>query len=199
MEDTPVVLQYGFTELVGAKVHNVKIEETDLGNVGYFNGRDAYVSFLDTELYNVRGNMCISVWLMPEYAKRDNYSRIVAKREGWDVPSGYELEINTMLGRLNISGAVKQASDQGIIKHDFDTTWHHYLACLCDTGAVFYIDGALAGYDSKAARAASSPVALTLGAAPDKSSFFMGHMRNLTIINRAVSAEEARSLYEGKW
>ncbi|MFA9389600.1 MAG: LamG-like jellyroll fold domain-containing protein [Prolixibacteraceae bacterium] len=191
--DSPVLLHYRFDDL--SKANHVESRVGILGKAGYFNGENSFIDLGDKQELNCQGNMAIAVWFKLDNPEKNSYYRILSKRSAWNSPNGYELEVNPLQTRINITGGSTGADDQGVVKANFDTEWHHLVAMIKDGKAIFYLDGKLHAKDDLVAAPQNNQVNLVIGATPNYTDVFEGCLDELYIFNRALSEMEIIELF----
>lgn len=211
-KDTPIVAHWNFESTENGtlsdtsgnknhgKIHQVKLTDGVSGKAGYFN-RSAFVNCSNPEQLNITGDMAISVWIkikMPEIVNKDNsaYYRVISKRNAWNVPDGYELEINPIIGSFNLSGGAQGADGQGRVAFQIDEKWHHIAMVMKNSEVKLFVDGTFVGKDKNADVPAPNNTPLLIGATPLKTDFFFGTIDELIIYNRAISEQEIKALSE---
>ncbi len=209
-KDTPTIAHWNFESIENGtlqdvsgnenhgKIYQVKLIEGIAGKAGYFN-RQAFVDCSNPNRLNITGDMAISVWVKikkPNIVNKDHsaYYRVLSKRNAWNVPDGYELEINPEIGSLNLSGGAQGADGQGRIAFQTDEEWHHIAMVMKNGEVILFVDGRFIGKDKNADLPAPNSTTLIIGATPRKTNFFYGAIDELMIFNRALSEQEIKLL-----
>lgn len=169
---------------------------TDNGKLGgaySFNGTDSYIGIADANKLEITGDISISAWVKTSQA--DGERMIFAKYDGTNPPyAGYGLLIDNGFPKFWSSTSGVWVSSTTSVA---DGAWH--LVTVTGTGSTgkFYVDGADAGSFTYSAPA-SSTVDAEIGINPDLShSQFNGLIDDVQLYNRALSAAEVTSLYDG--
>ncbi|MDZ7723611.1 MAG: LamG-like jellyroll fold domain-containing protein [candidate division KSB1 bacterium] len=165
----------------------------------YFNGENAYVECPCPDTFNLSGDMAVSVWVKLEDPDLSSFTRVLSKKPRWDDSTGYELEINPHIDKINFCGGSRNEREQGEIRYNLDSNWHHLLAEKRGSAISFYIDNQWFATDSFAVDAAPNSVPLIIGSNPSLYAFFKGALDELILFNRALSPAERDKLYQREY
>ena len=206
--DQPVTGYWSFDsvengEIVSEKckciVHNARLVPGVSQSALYFNGENAYVECPCPDAYNLNGDMAVSVWVKLADPDLSSFTRVLSKKPRWDDSTGYELEINPQIDKINFCGGSRNEEEQGEIRYNLDSDWHHLLAEKRGSSISFYIDNEWFTTDSFAVDAAPNSVPLIIGSNPSLYAFFKGAIDELILFNRALSDNERDKLYRREY
>jgi len=161
-----------------------------------FNNK-SFVDMGQNALLNVQSSMTFSFWMKLDKPDANAYYRVFCKREAWDTPLGFELEIKPDGNRFNLCGGNKNAIEQGNLLIKFDTLWHQYTGVLFDSRLRLYLDGKLYAADDRVASPTKAEgVPFVIGANSRFKDNLEGTLDEFRIWNRALNAEEIKNLYK---
>jgi len=123
------------------------------------------------------------------------YTRVLSKKQNWNDPDGYELEIVPAIDKLNFCGGSTSGDQQGAVTYSLDDQWHHIVAVRKGETTAFYIDNEYFGSDNYSVSAKENDVPLIIGATPAWNGFFKGAIDELILFNRALSEAEINDLH----
>jgi hypothetical protein len=164
-----------------------------VGKALQFDGIDDYIDCGNKTALNISGDGTISTWIKiadPEYS---SYMRIASSKSTWDAATGYEWEYHPSLNRLVFSGSGTDTARADNV--DLDTHWHHVVAVIKGTTATLYCDGLDKTTDAAVGALVSSDYPLRIGRQSMGGSFFKGLIDEVSVYNRALSADEVTQLF----
>ncbi len=156
-----------------------------------FDGVDDYVDFGTGPAITGTGTFTASVWVKPGSAK----GSLLVQRSttSWNGSYGVGIGLD---GRVQFH--ITNVGNGFLFKSDVtvnDGLWHHIVVVRTNsTDGEIYIDGSLAGSGSGPAKSLSS-VPVWIGRAFTVPAYFDGSVDEVSIYNRALSAEEVKQLY----
>jgi len=160
-----------------------------------FDGIDSYVNCGTGPSLNLTSSLTISAWVNPQSFRQNGWQRIVDKGNG---SKGYSLflEENTKSIAYVIYGGTIVRSNYNVISLN---NWQH-VAVVYDktaTTITFYINGRQAGaayYPAPPRDSSRTPLVIGIRGS-DLTRAFSGLIRNVSLYNRALTANEVLTLY----
>ena len=168
-----------------------------LGKALSFDGSDDYVRVLTSSSLNFAGKVSLSAWIYPRISNA--YQAIVVKASGVDQRQyAYYLSINgtsqifIALGTSNLGNVV--VSPEWSVNQ-----WNHIVLTADGSNVKIYINGVLANTTAGAYVSSVAAVDIGIGVDIPYGTFFTkGLIDEVRIYNRALSADEVRSLYNSR-
>jgi len=109
------------------------------------NGVDEYMTVAGTSAsLQITGNLTLSAWMRPQSLTRNEYDRLISKKNTWNGANGYELEFNASAGidRAAIGGGGNNQALAGA--PGFSTNWTYMTGVVGDpdtTHGRIYVNG----------------------------------------------------------
>jgi hypothetical protein len=159
-----------------------------------FNGTNARIDITHSSTLNTVSNgISIAGWF--KFDLTGTYQRLAVKTVGAPTNAGYSLELlSTDKIRLRIG--------DGSGFHNFDslssittTGWYHVVVTYNGTTGYVYLNGAEDNNTNDAFTVLDSSATLQLGLLSTVTDPFNGQMDDMRLYNRAISAAEAKALY----
>jgi len=165
-----------------------------------FDGKEDYVIVEnDASLNFGTGSFSVSVWVKSNEASTAHDIIIKSRRSGLVTPKRWRIGQNPNSDVFfDIDDDTKPAATpHSTAVNIADGSWHHIVAVRkAGTGTELFIDGVMR--DSDADRGdISNTEHVYIGCKSDKN-FFNGLIDEVSIYNRALTADEIKTLYEGK-
>jgi sialidase-1 len=185
---------YGYTTIAeNANGTGMSFVEGKRGGAVSFDGTDDYLrTNYDSHFDIGTGDFSISYWVYPRSMK--HVYNLIGKAE-YAPSKGYML-------RLNLNGSIENYIGDGSGSYWFSlgqasaysvNNWYHIILSLDRDGAQnFYINGVL-----KRTQSITNSVDITESDSLAFGYFLYGYMDEIRMYNRALSASEVKSLYEG--
>ncbi|MBI4034178.1 MAG: prepilin-type N-terminal cleavage/methylation domain-containing protein [Candidatus Brennerbacteria bacterium] len=168
------------------------------GNCLSFDGTDDYVSVAHNSVFNLPKEITLSAWIKLDSVTSEVAREIIIKGDSSVHPIPFDLRVRT-------DGSVEFDQSQGgsFQTQIIGTTvlsagqWYHIVATNDNSNAKVYINGVLEGTDSSPATDVTTDgEAIGIGARGENvANYFDGHIDEVRIYNRALSATEISNLY----
>ncbi len=165
------------------------------GSAAYFNGETSHIRINNDFLLNPGDTLAFSLWYKLADVNTNVYMRVFSKRLEWNIPFGYELELNPSMRRINFCGAATNPLFQGLVIFPVDTLWHHLAGNLYRKNTEIFLDGEKIGYDLQTAMPVYTDTDLAIGASPSCRDHFHGWLDELMLFSRPLEGEEIRLMY----
>jgi PGF-CTERM protein/uncharacterized repeat protein (TIGR01451 family) len=174
-------------------IRGAKWTEGKFGSALSFDGYDDYVEVLDSDSLDIIGDLTLVAWVK---TSKDG-EQIIAFGDSVHGLTGYLWMIGqSTAGRQSFhsSGNRQWGKSDSTVN---DGTWHHVAVVLSDTTATFYKDGNPDGSMTSAAPVSHTGVRY-IGTGSNLAADFNGIIDEVRIYNRALTADEIKTHYEGK-
>jgi outer membrane protein OmpA-like peptidoglycan-associated protein len=185
------------------KVHGAKITDERCGDQAfYFNGETDYIDCGNEKILN--GNfegLTISAWIKPKYITKQEFGTIVSKWGFDPIKDHFGLWMNENY-KIVMAVGDRQKMEAGLFSGSmlFPETWFHVVGVWKRSREMeIYIDGRIdnRGRQTGDGINLNSPMTLKIGRQVErKSRPFRGHIDEVRIYNRALSAAEIKQLYD---
>jgi len=167
---------------VGGKVHGALA----------FDGVNAYVALPKGRL-SLKSPLSLSVW-----ARREGSARVFGSVYSKEEVAGYGLSHNDKgywYFTVYTAGAYRSAGDKARAEPG---RWYHLVGVWDGQSTRIYVDGKLKGHTPTPPRPRSAPYGAMIGANPGRrpEKHFKGIIDEVAVFARALSAEEARLLFD---
>jgi hypothetical protein len=176
-----------------SKVTKAKLTEGKKNKAIQFT-EGAYLDFESPKALNISGEITVAFWMKVIDNQANKYYRVFAKRKSWNDPTGFEMEINPGLNRMNFSGGSTGTKNQGLVTLSFDGFWHYYVAVIKDSRLRVYVDGQLKGWDDNVTMPTPTDVSFVIGANSFGKDNFEGALDEFKLWNRALSEQEIKAI-----
>lgn len=173
----------------------IRLTEGIRGSAACFNGENSIILIKNDSLLNPEEALGFSLWYKIANKNTNVYMRIFSKRLEWNIPFGYELELNPAMQRINFCGAAVNPLFQGLVIFPVDTLWHHLAGNLYRKNVEIYLDGEKIGYDLQAAMPVYTGTDLAIGASPSCRDHFHGWLDELMLFSEPLTEGEIRMMY----
>lgn len=164
----------------------------DMGHSGksaYFSD-SSYINISPTNRLNTKNNFTYSAWLRTNGKGAGVTGAILYSSADPITYSGWAIMINSGKFGLFTNGAGWVFADSIMA----DRTWRHIVAVMDDETVYFYLDGEADG--SGASSFAGDYTGTRVIGRLASPSYYSGHMDDIMIFNRSLSASEVKELYE---
>jgi hypothetical protein len=180
---------------------NGAIPDKGVNNSGlYFNGVNNYVNIKNSPGLNPANEITLEAWIKPKNLLSQSWTKIIAKpfTSSADPYQQYALTINNgkFVFELNTNGSKSEVSNSISLKND---TWYYVVGTYDGSEMKIYVNGELDGTLPKSGTIPSYPTDLHIGAgiySGLNTEFVNGTIDEVRILDRDLSAEEIKAVYE---
>lgn len=151
------------------------------------------VNVAHTTKLSPTGDMAVSVWMKPNTASQPSFARLVTKYDGVNINylMAYNSD-NTM--RFIIDGTGGRATASSTTVPTDTSRWYHFVGVRSGNTVQIYVNGVLEGSVAISGASLTTTTQLSLGGGAGNS--FDGVQDDTRIYDRALTASEAKALYE---
>jgi hypothetical protein len=163
----------------------------------YFDGINNTISIKNNQTLNPSSAMSVAAWIKPANITTNRYYEIL-RNDGGYLLSFQENGTQLTFGLRTISGNNIE-TDTPISAADYtDGQWHSIVGLYDGSNITIFKDGILIGSKSQTGYIqVLGGGKLSIGSWSDRYEFFNGHIDDVRIYNRALSASEIQQLYRG--
>lgn len=156
-------------------------------------GASAVISSPSTTKLSPTADVAVSAWIKPSTATPPSFARIVAKYDGTNV--NYMLSYNSdNRMRFIVDGTARATAYSTTLPTD-TSRWYHFVGVRTGNTVQLYVNGVLEGSTAISGANKTTSSALDLGGGSFGNSL-QGIQDDTRIYERALSADEAKALYE---
>jgi glucose/arabinose dehydrogenase len=158
-----------------------------LGPARSFDGVASSIDVGTSPALEINGDLTVEAWVRAADPSQPGAPRVVSKKNNWDDPAGYNLEVHPGEGNVTTVGSGNDYTRADGLS--LGNTWH-YVATVV-TGAIgrVYVDGLDRTTDSTVSPIVSSAQHMTFGRRSGGGDFFDGDVDEVRVSNVARSAD----------
>ncbi len=152
-----------------------------VGSAFTFNGTSDYIDVGNASELDVTGDLSIEAWFRSGNGSRDNYDRLLSKKDAWDAAGGFNLEVQPALGYLGaLGGGGDYLRATGV---SYGTSWHHVGSTINGTSGSLFVDGVNVTTDGAVGAVVSSTLSLNIGRRAGGGDYFLGDIDEIRLSN----------------
>jgi hypothetical protein len=160
----------------------------------YFNGTNNSIVVAHSAAINTTSDMTIAAWI--NVTNYSSYRSICGKVAATSIPASYDYYLNSSSG--NPTFVRGNSSSYGIVYAASAPTtnvWQHVAVTMAGSTVTHFLNSSNNGSGTITTNISDAGLELRIGSRYSNDIFMLGHIANLQIYNRALSAQEIRQNY----
>ncbi len=158
-----------------------------IGGARTFDGVDDFIDAGTSASLEITGQLSIEAWIRLAPGQSGHPPRIVSKKNVWNDPFGYNLEVQQSSGRITSLGSGSDSLRASGVVLGTDT-WHYVATSASGTSGQVYLDGVDVTTDSTMSSLVANPQPLNIGRVAGSTAYFLGVLDEVRISSVTRSA-----------